>query len=106
MIPLIQQVSVYSVEYTAIMESYDICTIPSTANGIATLVRIVPLLRPSALLPNSSLPGELTGMLAVSDTVKPEARLTVFTLKKMGLAVKLLTGDNARTALAVAREVQ
>ena len=45
-------------------------------------------------------------MLAVADAVKPEARLAVYTLQKMGLDVFMLTGDNRRTAQAIAQEVR
>jgi cation-transporting ATPase V len=49
--------------------------------------------------------GEVRGVLAVADTVKDEARSVVAELHDRGLEVVMLTGDNARTAAAIAREV-
>ena len=39
-------------------------------------------------------------MIAIADTVKPEAELAVRTLTSMGLEVVLMTGDNSKSALS------
>ena len=44
----------------------------------------------------------LLGLLGVADTLKPEAGEAVSSLKQMGLKVVMLTGDNERTAKAIA----
>ena len=49
--------------------------------------------------------GVLLGALVIADTIKPEAPMVVHVLQKMGLRVMLLTGDNRRTAHAIAEEV-
>jgi P-type Cu+ transporter len=49
--------------------------------------------------------GRVGGIVAVADTVKPSARATVDALRRMGVEVVMLTGDNARTAAAVARSI-
>ena len=52
-----------------------------------------------------ALEGTLAGIVAVADRVKPEARESISALKAQGLNVVLLTGDNRRTAEAVAKQV-
>ncbi len=47
----------------------------------------------------------LFGLIAVADPVKPTARAAVQKLHDMGIETLLLTGDNERTAAAVAAEV-
>ncbi|XP_030622832.1 copper-transporting ATPase 1 [Chanos chanos] len=49
--------------------------------------------------------GVLCAMVAIADTVKPEAELAVHTLNAMGLEVVLMTGDNSKTARAIATQV-
>jgi P-type Cu+ transporter len=44
------------------------------------------------------------GAVAVADTLKPSAAMAVSSMKALGLEVVMLTGDNERTAAAVARE--
>ncbi|CAM4488030.1 cation-translocating P-type ATPase [Paenibacillus endophyticus] len=49
--------------------------------------------------------GLYAGLAAVADTVKDTSAEAVARMKAMGLEVIMLTGDNARTAQAIAREV-
>jgi cation-transporting ATPase V len=49
--------------------------------------------------------GEVRGVLAVADTLKDGAPELVARLHAMGLKVAMLTGDNARTAQAIADQV-
>uniref|UniRef100_A0A8C8E918 Copper-transporting ATPase 2 n=1 Tax=Otus sunia TaxID=257818 RepID=A0A8C8E918_9STRI len=52
-----------------------------------------------------AIDGVLCGMIAIADTVKQEAALAVHTLKNMGIDVVLITGDNRKTAKAIATQV-
>jgi P-type Cu2+ transporter len=49
--------------------------------------------------------GKPSGLVAVADTIKPSARDTLRRLKEMGIEAIMITGDNKRTAEAVAREL-
>jgi Cu+-exporting ATPase len=46
----------------------------------------------------------LAGLLAIADPLKDEAKKTIRDLESMGIKVVMLTGDNEKTAHAVARE--
>jgi Cd2+/Zn2+-exporting ATPase len=48
---------------------------------------------------------EVEGLIAVSDTIRPNAARTVAALREQGLTTVMLTGDNEGTARAVAEEV-
>ena len=52
-----------------------------------------------------AIDGDLAGVLATADTVRESAKTTVGALQERGFEVVLLTGDNDRTARAVAKEV-
>ncbi len=49
--------------------------------------------------------GEALGVIAVADTVKPTSREAVAELHRLGIQAVMLTGDNRRTADAIARQV-
>lgn len=49
--------------------------------------------------------GKAAGLLAIADPLKDDSVEAVSKLKKMGLEVAMLTGDNRKTAEAVARKV-
>jgi Cu+-exporting ATPase len=49
--------------------------------------------------------GQGAGIIAVADTLKENSRAAVETLHRMGLEVVMLTGDNQRTAKAIAGQI-
>ena len=49
--------------------------------------------------------GRLVGVLAVADPIKPEAKIAVDLLRRMGLEIVMMTGDSRFTAQAVARQI-
>ena len=46
--------------------------------------------------------GKMTALLAIADQIKPETPQTISRLKKMGIKIFMLTGDNETTAKAIA----
>ena len=52
-----------------------------------------------------SVDGELAGIIAVADTLKENSVKAVKELKKRGVEVAMITGDNKRTAKAIGKQV-
>lgn len=52
-----------------------------------------------------AIDGAIAAVIGVADTIKDSSKEAITRLKKMGLEVWMLTGDNRRTAAAIARQV-
>lgn len=52
-----------------------------------------------------SVDGKLQGIIAVADTIKATSKAAIETLQSMNIAVYMITGDNQRTATAIAKQV-
>lgn len=51
-----------------------------------------------------SLDNRVIGIIAIADTLRPETKQTIATLNQMGVHTVMLTGDNERTAKAIAAQ--
>ncbi|MFQ3474632.1 copper-translocating P-type ATPase [Halonotius sp. F2-221B] len=73
-----------------------------TASAAATMERLEREGKTAMLV---AVDGKLAGVVADADTVKPSAKEAVSALQARGVDVMMITGDNERTARAVAEEV-
>jgi Cu+-exporting ATPase len=51
-----------------------------------------------------AIDGKLAGIIAVADTIKKNAKAAIQALKQLGIEVYMVTGDNERTAKAIAKQ--
>jgi Cu2+-exporting ATPase len=74
----------------------DVATLRETAAGLAASGKTPMYV---------AIAGQPAGVVAVADTIRPSARMLIGNLKASALEVVMMTGDNQRTAQAVAQEL-
>jgi Cu+-exporting ATPase len=72
-------------------------------NGLASEVARLQSEAKTAML--VAVDGKVEGVIAVADTIKDSSKDAIADLHKMGLKVAMITGDNQKTAEAIAKQV-
>ncbi|MCD3244832.1 copper-translocating P-type ATPase [Clostridium botulinum C] len=52
-----------------------------------------------------SVDGNISGIIAVADVIKKNSKIAIKKLQKMGIRTIMITGDNEKTAMAIAKQV-
>lgn len=91
---------------TDLIDDLDV-TMPSVGNeDLDDIIETMERLSAEGKTPMlAAVDGELAGIVAVADTVKPDSQQAIAALKSHGVNVVMLTGDNETTAHAVANQV-
>ncbi|WP_449419267.1 heavy metal translocating P-type ATPase [Phormidium nigroviride] len=72
--------------------------------GVLTEIPLLPSLEGKTLV-YVAVAGVFVGVIAVSDTLRPDAKTTIEKLRSMGLRVMLVTGDRREVAVAIAQQL-
>ena len=72
--------------------------------GVLTEMPLLPSLEGKTLV-YVAVAGVFVGVIAVSDTLRPDAKTTIEKLRSMGLRVMLVTGDRQEVAVAIAQQL-
>lgn len=72
--------------------------------GVLTEMPLLPSLEGKTLV-YVAVAGVFVGVIAVSDTLRPDAKTTIEKLRSIGLRVMLVTGDRQEVALAIAQQL-
>ncbi len=88
-----------------LMETHgvDLASVAQQAEQSESLGRTVMFIARQAL--DNSQAARLIGMASVADAIKPQAKAAIAALRALGVKPILLTGDNERTARAVANQL-
>ncbi len=88
-----------------LMESHgiDLSSVTQQAEQSESLGRTVMFI--SRKTKENNLTARLIGLASVADAIKPQAKDAIDSLRALGVRPILLTGDNERTALAVAHQI-